>query len=153
MVSKGSDGYPRPSSPAVTRVMKAVRRVDTSPEVKLRSALHRGGYRFRKDMALVVGGQRCRPDIVFTRQMVAVFVDGCLWHSCPYHGHQPRLNTDYWQPKLRRTRERDKAETEALRASGWEVIRIWEHMPIAEAYDLVTGILNRRLKGTNKAPP
>jgi DNA mismatch endonuclease, patch repair protein len=68
-----------------------------------------------------------RPDVVFTRAKVAVFVDGCFWHSCPLHGTSPRSNRDYWGPKLARNAERDRANTVALRRDGWRVVRIWEH--------------------------
>lgn len=68
-----------------------------------------------------------RPDIVFTRARVALFVDGCFWHSCPLHGSQPRTNSGYWSPKLQRNRERDLSNNAALSAAGWLVVRAWEH--------------------------
>ena len=84
--------------------MRAIRRVDTKPELALRSALHRRGYRFRKDYRLDLdAGARVRPDIAFTARRVAVFVDGCFWHACPEHGRDPAVNEWYWAPKLRRT--------------------------------------------------
>lgn len=103
------------------------RRTGTEPEVALRSALHAAGLRFRKDYRLDIGDLRVRPDIVFTRAKVAVFVDGCFWHCCPIHGTQPSRNSDYWAPKLARNVERDRAQDAALSAQGWTVIRIWEH--------------------------
>jgi DNA mismatch endonuclease (patch repair protein) len=112
--------------------MAAIRRADTKPEVALRSALHRAGLRFRKDLRLDAGGIKPRPDVVFTKQRVAVFVDGCFWHSCPEHGREPRVNTDYWTPKLMRNRERDRTQTRALSAHGWTVVRLWEHQPLEE---------------------
>jgi DNA mismatch endonuclease, patch repair protein len=66
-----------------SRNMQAIRRRGTKPEAKLRSALHRAGYRFRKDYPIMVGPVRVRPDIVFTRAKLALFVDGCFWHACP----------------------------------------------------------------------
>lgn len=84
-------------------------------------------------MALVVGGKRVRPDIVFTRAKLAVFVDGCFWHCCPIHGRQPAKNTAYWSPKLQRNVERDRAQTALLENNGWTVLRFWEHEPVAEA--------------------
>lgn len=115
------------SSPATRRTMLGNRRRDTKPEVALRSALHAAGLRFRKDYRLDVGGLRLRPDIVFTRAKVAVFVDGCFWHSCPAHGNQPSRNADYWIPKLARNVERDREQDATLAAHGWTSIRIWEH--------------------------
>jgi DNA mismatch endonuclease, patch repair protein len=64
---------------------------------------------------------------VFANYRVAVFMDGCFWHSCPSHGTHPGHNADYWLPKLERNVQRDLLVTEALRESGWTVIRIWEH--------------------------
>src|SRR4051812_20888098 len=71
------------TSPGRSRNMAAIRRKDTKPEVALRSAFHRAGYRFRKDYAIRVDGKVVRPDIAFTRRKLAVFVDGCFWHCCP----------------------------------------------------------------------
>ncbi|HTN57537.1 MAG TPA: very short patch repair endonuclease [Protaetiibacter sp.] len=117
-----------PQQPSSRRAnMQANRRRDTKPELQLRSALHAAGYRFRCDIRLQARGTWARPDIVFTRRRVAVFVDGCFWHSCPLHGSTPRTNSEYWTPKLDRNRNRDQAQTEALRAEGWTVLRIWEH--------------------------
>ena len=121
--------------------MQANRRRDTEPELALRSALHRAGYRFRRDLSLKVGGMRVRPDIVFTRHKVAVFVDGCFWHCCPEHGRQPSVNGWYWSPKLERNRVRDLRNTEVLEAAGWRVIRIWEHEDIADAFARVAQML------------
>ena len=74
-----------------------------------------------------------RPDLTFAGAKVAVFVNGCFWHSCPVHGNTPGTNRDYWEPKLRRNRERDRQVTEALTADGWVVVRVWEHEPLATA--------------------
>lgn len=107
-------------------------RRDTGPEVAVRSELHQRGLRFRKDLPLRVPGRVVRPDIAFTRQRLAVFIDGCFWHACPIHGNQPRVNTDYWQPKLKRNIERDQAVNQALGAADWHVLRAWEHEPAPE---------------------
>lgn len=110
-----------------SRNMAAIRRRDTKPEVELRSALHRRGYRFRKDYPIRVEGKLIRPDIAFTKQRVAVFIDGCFWHSCPDHGRQPSVNGGYWSPKLEGNAIRDREQAAALRAAGWTVVRFWEH--------------------------
>ncbi|HEX5526456.1 MAG TPA: very short patch repair endonuclease [Solirubrobacterales bacterium] len=117
--------------------MKANRRVDTRQEVLLRSALHRRGLRFRKDVYLRVGDVRTKADIVFSRHRIAVYLDGCFWHRCPEHGQLPKANRDYWKPKLERNAQRDKEATKALRAEGWTVIRIWEHEPIDLAVETI----------------
>jgi DNA mismatch endonuclease (patch repair protein) len=79
-----------------------------------------------------------RPDFVFPRLKVAVFIDGCFWHSCPKHCRLPASNKDYWSRKIERNRIRDKKTSKALREKGWTVIRIWEH-------EIKTSGLNRKL--------
>jgi DNA mismatch endonuclease, patch repair protein len=130
--------YPEPTSPAVTAQMRGNKRADTKPEIAVRSALHRRGYRFRKDCPIRAGAVLVRPDIVFTRQRIAVFIDGCFWHRCPDHGNQPRTNTEYWRRKLDRNVERDIRVVSGLTAAGWKCLRIWEHTPVDEAVALVT---------------
>ena len=128
--------------------MRAIRRTDTKPEVALRRALHRQGYRFRKDYRLdLADGKRVRPDIAFTARHVAVFVDGCFWHACPEHGSRPANNVWYWEPKLRRNVERDRAADAALLAAGWDVVRVWEHEPLDAAVTAVLAAL------TGSQPP
>jgi DNA mismatch endonuclease (patch repair protein) len=133
--------------------MQAIRRSDTRPEVALRSALHKAGLRFRKDHVLRLEGVRVRPDIVFTRARLAVFVDGCFWHSCPTHGRSPLSNQAYWAPKLRRNAERDRRQDEALIVSGWEVVRIWEHEELQEALRRISAVYAERLTEEAHTPP
>lgn len=136
--------YPLPLSPGRSANMRANRRTDTKPELALRQALHRQGYRYRKDYRIDLAGQRVRPDIAFTARRVAVFVDGCFWHCCPRHGTQPANNTWYWQPKLARNVERDRAADEALAAAGWRVVRVWEHESLDSAVAAVVTALEHR---------
>ena len=122
--------------------MRANRRTDTKPELALRQALHRLGYRYRKDHRLDLdGGRRVRPDIAFTARKVAVFVDGCFWHACPEHGSKPRANEWYWGPKLIKNVERDRINDAALILAGWTVVRLWEHVPLDEAITTVVTAL------------
>jgi DNA mismatch endonuclease (patch repair protein) len=109
--------------------MRANRRADTSPERALRSELHRHGLRFRKDLRLSIGTGWVRPDVVFTRARIAVFVDGCFWHRCPEHGRMPKANRDYWEPKLTNNVRRDHRNDRELVAAGWRVLRFYEHVP------------------------
>ena len=111
--------YPEPTSAAATKIGKANKRTGTKCEVALRSALHRMGLRFRKDLLLRVGGLRVHPDVVFTRARVAVFVDGCFWHGCPTHATKPKSNQGYWGPKLAANEARDRRVNAALGAAGW----------------------------------
>ena len=68
-----------------------------------------------------------KPDFVFPRQHLAVFVDGCFWHGCPKHGRKPDSNKNYWLAKLQRNKARDKKINRFLRKNGWSVLRVWEH--------------------------
>lgn len=114
------------------------------PEVALRASLHRLGHRFRKDYPIRVDGRLIRPDIVFTKRKVAIFVDGCFWHCCPDHGRRPRVNGGYWSPKLDRNVARDREQTDALRSSGWAVLRFWAHEDTDSAASVVDRVLSRR---------
>lgn len=124
--------------------MQANRRKDTKPELAVRTLLHAAGLRYRCDLRLTIGERSVRPDIVFTRRRVAVFIDGCFWHSCPLHGAAPRKNSSYWDPKLARNRERDAANNESLKAAGWIVVRAWEHTPPEEVASEVAEAVARR---------
>jgi DNA mismatch endonuclease, patch repair protein len=128
-ITPDDPNYPHPTSEAVTTVMRANRRAETKPEQALRSDLHRRGARFRKDRLVRAGDVRVKVDIVFPRQRLAVFVDGCFWHSCPEHGHVPRSNSAYWTTKLSGNAARDRRATSALEKEGWRVLRFWEHTP------------------------
>ncbi len=68
-----------------------------------------------------------KPDFVFPKLKLAIFVDGCFWHGCPKHGTQPRGNRSFWKNKFTRNKARDRLVTRTLRAQGWRVLRIWEH--------------------------
>jgi DNA mismatch endonuclease (patch repair protein) len=138
--------YPHPASPAVTKVMRGNKRRDTKPEVRIRSLLHRSGLRFRKDHRVrPAEGRPVRVDIAFTARRLAVFIDGCFWHSCPEHGKRPKRNTAYWHPKLTRNMERDAENTAALTRAGWTVLRIWEHVAPEDAAEQVRAALEALL--------
>lgn len=124
--------------------MVANRGRDTKPERALRSALHSRGLRFRVHRRLLPGVRR-EADVVFGPARVAVFVDGCFWHSCPTHGSSAKANAKFWRNKLKTNRERD-ADTDArLRAAGWLPLRVWEHESPATAADRIAKIVRNRL--------
>lgn len=129
------------SSAASRKVMQANRSRDTSPELAVRRRLHAAGLRYRvayrPDPAM-----RRTADIVFTRQRVAVFVDGCYWHACPEHGTAARSNADYWSAKLPRHVTRDADTTARLENAGWVVMRFWEHEDPGEVAAKIAGLLN-----------
>ena len=119
-------GRPTPSSEAVSVRMSRARRRDTAPELAVRSEAHRRGLRYRVDAPLP-GMPRRRADMLFVGRRVAVFVDGCFWHSCPVHASSPAANGQWWAAKLARNEERDRHTDAHLRALGWTVLRFWEH--------------------------
>jgi DNA mismatch endonuclease, patch repair protein len=132
---------PGPSSEHACNRMKANRGRDTAPELAIRRELHRRGFRYRVDSAPLRGLQ-CRGDLVFSREQLVVFVDGCFWHGCPRHRSWPKANGDWWKVKISATVERDRRNDAILRRSGWTVVRIWEHEDVAEAANQVAAELN-----------
>lgn len=106
-----------------SQIMAKVKSRDTSPEMEVRRALHRAGYRFRVHRADIPG---C-PDLVFPRHRVALFVHGCFWH---WHGckrtRMPKSNVEYWTAKIKRNVDRDKQVRYELERLGWKWRVIWE---------------------------
>ena len=68
-----------------------------------------------------------KPDFVFKKLKLAVFVDGCFWHGCPKHGTQPKGNRAFWKKKFARNIARDRLVNRTLRSVNWQVLRIWQH--------------------------
>ena len=104
--------------------MSRIRGKDTGPELRLRSLLHRAGYRFRVHDRNLPG---C-PDIILKKFRTVIFVHGCYWHRhplCP-NATTPSTRTEFWQAKFDETVERDKRKTRELAARGWRVITVWE---------------------------
>lgn len=114
------------TDPATSARMRAQRRRDTAPELALRRELHRRGVRYYVDRAPVKGVRR-RADLVFPRRKVAVYVDGCFWHSCPQHATFPKNNAQWWAEKLAGNVTRDRDTDTRLTDAGWTVVRVWEH--------------------------
>jgi DNA mismatch endonuclease (patch repair protein) len=104
-----------------SKIMSAIRSKNTSPEITLRKALWAKGLRYRT----YYGKEKI--DIAFPSEKLAIFVDGCFWHSCPFHSHLPKSRRNYWIPKLAKNVERDKEKNERLKIAGWTVVRFWEH--------------------------
>lgn len=112
--------------------MQANRSRDTKPELAVRRLLHARGLRYRVAAAPVAGLRR-RADIVFSKQRIAVFIDGCFWHGCAEHGRKSfKHNVDYWPAKIATNMARDLDTTTRLVDSGWRVLRFWEHESPAE---------------------
>jgi len=68
-----------------------------------------------------------KPDFVFPRSRLVIFVDGCFWHRCPKHGTQPTTNRKYWKKKFARNKARDRLVNRTLRRLGWRIVRVWQH--------------------------
>lgn len=129
---------PEASSSGVRDRMSRQVRTGTSPEMFLRRELHSRGLRYRVDYRFDLDGlRRRRADIAFTRRRVAVFVDGCFWHSCPEHATFPQANSEWWAAKLAVNVARDRDTDRRLAEAGWVVVRIWEHEDVGTAADRV----------------
>lgn len=88
-----------------------------------------------------------KPDFVFTKRRVAVFIDGCFWHGCRKHCRMPKSNTDYWENKIRNNILRDRAVNKHLKGKSWVVLRFWEHeLKNKSAYSRKIGRLIHHLK-------
>lgn len=68
-----------------------------------------------------------KPDFVFPKLKIALFVDGCFWHGCPKHSNIPRNNREFWANKLQKNKDRDRFVSRELKKEGWKVVRVWEH--------------------------
>ena len=126
--------------------MERQARRDTKPELALRRELWRRGLRYRIDVA-PISGLRRRADVVFTRARVAVYVDGCYWHSCPDHATVPKANREWWVAKLAGNTARDRRADAVLRAGGWRVLRFWEHEDPDAVADAICAALGRPPSG------
>jgi DNA mismatch endonuclease, patch repair protein len=104
------------------RAMSRVKQNDTDLEVTIRSGLHRLGYRFRKNVRTLPG----KPDVVFSKERVAVFIDGDFWHGYRFPEWEHKVS-DFWKNKINKNRARDRKNFRKLRRMGWVVIRIWQH--------------------------
>jgi DNA mismatch endonuclease (patch repair protein) len=104
--------------------MASIRGTDNrDTEIKLAVFFQKHGITGWRRHAKITG----KPDFVFPKQRLAVFVDGCFWHACPAHGHQPKSNRKYWLAKFARNCQRDRMTNRTLRNTGWRVLRIWAH--------------------------
>ena len=110
-------------APKRSEIMSHVKNKNTAPEVRLRSMLHRAGFRFRINRRDLPG----KPDIVLPRYSTAIFVNGCFWHGhdCK-RGQRPQTNAEFWNAKIDKNIERDKQVVADLNELGWRVLVIWE---------------------------
>ena len=114
----------RVSSLQRSQIMRSVKGKDTRPELKLRGALHKIGFRYRLHSPDLPG----KPDVVFRSRKKVIFVHGCFWHghSCRRGARVPVANQPYWIRKIARNRQRDDQNKEELQRLGWSVLVVWE---------------------------
>ena len=98
-------------------------RGNTTTELKMIQLMHCSGVKGWRRNQQVLG----KPDFIFWKQHVAIFIDGCFWHGCKQCFLKPRSNVEYWDKKIKRNRRRDRQVTNRLTKDGWTVIRFWEH--------------------------
>ena len=106
------------------RIMQSVGQKNTGPEIVVRRAVHRLGYRFRLHRTNLAGS----PDIVFPRLHKVILVNGCFWHGhdgCR-KGKPPKSGEAYWGPKIAKNKERDAKVVDQLRREGWDVLTVWQ---------------------------
>ncbi|MFC0681772.1 very short patch repair endonuclease [Lysobacter korlensis] len=137
------------SSAGTAKSMRSNRGRDTKPEIAVRRLLHARGFRFRVDFAPVQGLRR-RADIVFTRQKLAVFIDGCFWHGCPDHYSAPGANARFWREKRDANVRRDRQTDALMIDAGWTVLRAWEH---EDASAVVSRVASAYLQLTTRPAP
>ena len=108
-----------------SNIMKKIKGRDTTPELIFRKALWGKGYRYRKNVSNLPG----KPDIVFTKKKVAIFIDGEFWHGYNWEDKKKKIsnNKEYWIKKIEKNIERDKKNVEKLQRMGFYVLRFWEH--------------------------
>ena len=131
-------------------LMARIRGANTKPEVFVRSALHRAGFRFRLHGRTLPG----RPDIVLAKHRTVVFVHGCFWHrnGCTLSS-EPATRRAFWREKFARNVARDKRTAAALRRAGWRVLTVWEcSLRTAARREQAVARLVRRIVSTRAAP-
>ncbi len=112
-----------------SQVMAAIRsNGNKATELKLASILRAHGITGWRRHQPLPG----KPDFVFRRERLAIFVDGCFWNGCPKNGRKPESNQNYWNKKLARNRSRDLKVCRELRKNHWGVLRFWEHTLTSE---------------------
>lgn len=136
---------PKASSAATSRSMRANRAKNTGPEIEFRRLLRQRGLTGYKTNWRYCPG---RPDVAFPSKKVAVFINGCYWHRCPYcRLTLPKKNAAFWNRKFHLNKERDARKSRELRQKGWKVITVWECF-LSKREALLRRVMNRIVKST-----
>ncbi len=117
--------------------MSRIRGKNTGPEVKLRKLLYSSGIRGYRIHYNLPG----KPDIVFIKKKIAIFIDGCFWHKCPVCFQVPETRKEFWMKKINANVRRDEENLRKLTSDGWTVMRFWEHDVRKESDKIVEKIL------------
>jgi DNA mismatch endonuclease (patch repair protein) len=156
MQKKGEDSdylrdgrAPVPVLESTSKVMRANKGKDTSPEMSLRKALWHSNLKgYRLNVKQLPG----RPDIVYPRKHLAIFVHGCFWHRCPMCNLPlPKAHKDFWLEKFRRNVERDGTKTRKLEELSWKVLTVWEceiKEDVNSVVDHITELLDHQDRGS-----
>ncbi|MBN2546527.1 MAG: very short patch repair endonuclease [Spirochaetes bacterium] len=126
------------SKEARRKNMQNIRSKNTAPELKIMRELKKRRIYFSKHVKKIIG----KPDIVFRKKKVIIFIDSDFWHYNPEKFIMPKSNVEYWENKIYRNKKRDAFVNEELLQIGWKVIRIWES-EIKSDFD---NVINRILK-------
>ncbi len=124
--------------------MSRIKGKNTKPEIKLRKVLFKNGCRGFRVSSKITG----KPDIVFTKKKIAVFIDGCYWHKCTKCFIKPKTKTKWWMEKINRNVTHDNEVDTQLKSYGWKVLRFWEH-DINKSIDKVLNKMITQLKKGN----
>ncbi|MBN2485568.1 MAG: very short patch repair endonuclease [Bacteroidales bacterium] len=131
--------------------MRKIKSKNTKQELKLRRALWALGYRYRKNLTSLPG----KPDIVYPKYKLAIFVDGEFWHGFNWQEKKEKIQTNraFWVPKIERNMQRDKQNNQLLIDNGWHVMRFWEK-GLKEDFDgcvqRIIGYIHEKKPGQNR---
>jgi DNA mismatch endonuclease (patch repair protein) len=121
--------------------MSRVKSKNTKPEILLRKKLWSNnlkGYRLKSNL---IG----KPDIIYPKKKIVIFVDGCFWHMCPTHFRRPKSNLKFWNVKFEQNKKRDELINNFYKNSEWKILRFWEH-EIKQNIDICIKDINREYK-------
>lgn len=131
----------RSSSEEASQRMSKVRQKGTNAEMAFRRELYQRGLRYRVGYTVLKKPRRVA-DIVFLKQKIAIFIDGCFWHGCPIHATWPKQNAQFWKFKIDTNKARDVDTNERLHTLGWTVLRFWEHEETSTSAENVIKLVN-----------
>ncbi|MCE7793448.1 very short patch repair endonuclease [Salipaludibacillus sp. CUR1] len=117
-----------------SNIMRKVRSQSDLENV-VSKALWKKGIRYRKNVKSLMG----KPDIVIQKYKIVIFIDSCFWHACELHGRMPKSNTEFWESKFERNKERDAEVNKHYLSKNWNILRVWEH-ELREDFD---GTINK----------